>query len=87
MTREEIELDWLRQSNSDFREGKFLCWFLEDKTLYPTFLKVYDKSASDIIEDYFNDDYGGMSPLELGYLIRALTLNMLLDDNPDLLDD
>ena len=83
--REQIEQDWIDESSED---GKSLCRFINDKDLHYMLIKAWievwysEEREHSYIHNYF---YGDQERLELSYLCRALTLNMLLDDNEGLL--
>ena len=91
MTREEIEQAWMEDFESNDRVIGFrgsLCEFLakKHKPLRERFESVWGEVMVDrfvvFISDYYKHD---VDQEELSYLLRALTLNILLDDNPNLL--
>jgi hypothetical protein len=81
MNRHEIENKFIKESLG-FREGPQLCGF----TYRIGHKKVWDKIWKDneyiFISDYFYfDSETKKDYMTMSYLCRALTLNMILDDN------
>ena len=88
MTREEIEQLWIEVS-TDIMFGKPLCDFMYlvgNSDLEGQWNKIWGNQNYTYISDYFDDDYYWLSLINsedyytLSYLLRALSLNILLDD-------
>ena len=96
--REEIERNWRAESSFGFGRGHPLCSFAKRhaEELIDPFKKVWDsRTPLGLGHGYmymrtpgYMDEYlGEMCDNEEAYLLRALTLNMLLDDNEGEHDD
>lgn len=88
--REEIEIDWVYLSG--YGEGAFLCSFVKNISMELRYIFYnitkdwreytnYDVLLDTFTMDYFFGEYD--ASIEELYLLRALTLNMLLDDNEE----
>ncbi len=88
MTRKEIEKLWIEES-IERRYGKPLCDFMYEvgnDDLIRQWDEIWDSQKYSYISDYFDDDYyyktiSSENYYVLSYLLRALSLNILLDDN------
>lgn len=88
MTREEIEKLWLKD-NGGRSFGRLLCRFMYevgDSNLISQWNGVWGSQKHNCISDYYCDDYycdtiSIEDYCNLTYLLRALSLNILLDNN------
>ena len=93
--RREIEEKWQAESLHVYSRGKPLCTFTRyhAKELVQPFKEVWNNrprarlSYGCITPDFMCAYMGYSYDLEEAYLLRALTLNMLLDDNEGGYDD
>lgn len=81
--REEIEKAWVKESEK-YYGGEALCWFLKKHytEAESNWCSTWKKQEFFAIYCYFGAvfDY---NTADLTYLCRALSLNMLLDDNTE----
>lgn len=86
MKRSEIEKKWVENS---YDTGAMLCSFFyhNHSQLEKVFSKTY-RGCHGLISSYpfFDNELNSTDTPDVSYLLRALTLNMLLDDNPELLE-
>jgi len=91
MTREEIERLWVQESDGySYGYSKPLCSLMFEvgnSDLIRRWDKIWYSQKYNYISDYFDDGYYDYNPISsedyyvLSYLLRALSLNILLDDN------
>jgi len=81
MNRIDIERDWIRRSVNR-KAGVILCGFLldHDDCISDLWSDIWDTSPCSLIS-HFYEVYDLADYFAMSYLCRALSLNMLLDDN------
>lgn len=97
LTRKEIEDKWIDESKGEYSSGEWLCTFLRNNRydLYEIFhSKVWGEFGSKERPLHLTYRRSAMIISETAeldqdetYLLRALTLNILLDDNEHLFEE